>query len=1028
MQFISFVKQSRFLLVLCCLSFGSLYAQKLPDVPTWPGNINTGKGLAENQPEKLTEKIFSKGAISFEEMSARAANHPYLAGEIVVAVEFNLPKKEVASALTKKDWPKLMAKTGVIARTILVKQESANRSVALVLLKTNQESDVFVLMKTANALPDVIWSSPNFYYPGDPREVVPSDPSFGSQYHHNLMDNDLTWNITYGTAAMKIGITDDGVDLYHPDLSPNVWINTGEIAGNGIDDDGNGYIDDRNGWDFSNANNNPSPEGTDAHGTHVAGIAAARTNNGIGVAGVCGQCTIVPLQFYGGAIPWTATLIAETYAYAADNGVKVLSTSYNIDGFVGDPVFLAGLNYMYDAGVLHFNSAGNNSEANPPRQIFTHSLFVASTDATDTKSGFSNYGTGIDISAPGSSILSTLPSNTYGNNSGTSMATPNASGAAALIWSVNPGWSREQVAAALLANADNIDATNPAYVGLIGTGRVNTFKAVTNTIAPPKIKAINGIPAEGETVTAGSLGSITIQFNQLMDPATANNISNYQFLYAGANSVFGDGDDVIIPLTTTEVYRIGTNSQNFQVDNSLFTCGNYRFMLISGGLKNPFNSLLDGNGDGTGGDNFIRNFSIGNLYYTDADGDGYGTGSGVYQCTASAGLSALNGDCNDTNPSVNPGRTEICNSFDDNCDGVIDMLSFPLGTPQTFSNSTLVNIPGTGSGASTGAPASAYPSSVLVSGFTDPVAKITVQIKQFSHTYPSDVDMLLVSPSGQKFVLMSDAGGGTDAVNANILFDDGASGFLPAALISGTFKPTNLGTGDVFPAPAPGEPYQYPATAGTATLLSSFSGDPNGSWQLFIVDDAGTDVGTISGWDLILYPYSNVCVPLPLSLLSFNAIEQSVSSVTLQWKTAAESNTSSFEIEESSDGSFYKTAGVVPAVGSGDNTYTKKQTLFNTLTYFRLKMIDNDGQFKYSNIITVKRKQAALFVSENPVKNTLTIVSSGKQQLQIFNSNGQLMKSFTTNGSVDKIDVGSYAAGIYYLKAADNSIKILISR
>lgn len=185
---------------------------------------------------------------------------------------------------------------------------------ALVLLKTNQESDVFVLMKTANALPDVIWVVPIFIIPAI--HVKWFHPvSFGSQYHHNLMDNDLTWNITYGSAAMKIGITDDGVDLAHPDLSPNVWINTGEIAGNGIDDDGNGYIDDRNGWDFSNANNNPSPEGTDAHGTHVAGIAAARTNNGVGVAGVCGQCTIVPLQFYGGAIPWTATLIAETYAY-----------------------------------------------------------------------------------------------------------------------------------------------------------------------------------------------------------------------------------------------------------------------------------------------------------------------------------------------------------------------------------------------------------------------------------------------------------------------------------------------------------------------------------------------------------------------------------------------------------------------------------------------------------------------------------------------------------------------------------------
>ena len=98
---------------------------------------------------------------------------------------------------------------------------------------------------------DVLWSSPNFYFEGDPREIIPNDPSYGSQYHHPLMKNNLAWDITFGNPNIIIGITDDGVSTTHTDLAPNIWINTDEIAGNGIDDDANGYIDDVQGWDFS---------------------------------------------------------------------------------------------------------------------------------------------------------------------------------------------------------------------------------------------------------------------------------------------------------------------------------------------------------------------------------------------------------------------------------------------------------------------------------------------------------------------------------------------------------------------------------------------------------------------------------------------------------------------------------------------------------------------------------------------------------------------------------------------------------
>jgi subtilisin-like proprotein convertase family protein len=158
-------------------------------------------------------------------------------------------------------------------------------------------------------------------------------------------------------------------------------------------------------------------------------------------------------------------------------------------------------------------------------------------------------------------------------------------------------------------------------------------------------------------------------------------------------------------------------------------------------------------------------------------------------------------------------------------------------------NATSISIPGTGTGAAAGAPANPYPSTINISGVTGTVSKVTAKLTGFSHTFPSDVDILLVGPGGQKIILMSDVGGGTDAVNANITFDDSAPA-IGAAVVAGTFRPTNSGTGDLFPAPAPAAPY--------GSALSAYNGvSPNGTWRLYVVDDAGTDVGSIAGgWSL----------------------------------------------------------------------------------------------------------------------------------------------------------------------------------
>lgn len=177
-----------------------------------------------------------------------------------------------------------------------------------------------------------------------------------------------------------------------------------------------------------------------------------------------------------------------------------------------------------------------------------------------------------------------------------------------------------------------------------------------------------------------------------------------------------------------------------------------------------------------------------------------------------------------------------------------------VSATSSFSNPTSIIIPATGTGATTGAPSNPYPATVSVSGISGTVSKVTVDLFNFNHTFPGDVDVLLVGPGGQKLLLMSDVGGGTDAVNANLTFDDAAAA-IGATVVSGTFRPTNIGAGDLFPAPAPAGPHPDPQQ------LSVFNGlDPNGTWSLFVVDDAATDSGNINGgWRLNITTTDPAC-------------------------------------------------------------------------------------------------------------------------------------------------------------------------
>jgi subtilisin-like proprotein convertase family protein len=189
-------------------------------------------------------------------------------------------------------------------------------------------------------------------------------------------------------------------------------------------------------------------------------------------------------------------------------------------------------------------------------------------------------------------------------------------------------------------------------------------------------------------------------------------------------------------------------------------------------------------------------------------------------------------------------------------------LGTTISTPHVVANPAPILVPGAGTGGTggTGGIAAPYPSTIPVAGLTGAVTKVTATLTGFSHTFPGDVDILLAGPAGQRIVLMSDIGSGTDAVNVNLTFDDAAAP-MGATVVSGTFRPTNSGTGDPFPVPAPPAPH--------GTLLSAFNGaNPNGTWSLYVVDDAATDVGTFSGgWSLTITTAEPSCVNQPCTMM-----------------------------------------------------------------------------------------------------------------------------------------------------------------
>ena len=375
--------------------------------------------------------------------------------------------------------------------------------------------------------PAVAYVEPNYLWR---TSLIPTDPSFGDLWGmHNtgqnggVVDADIdaveAWDITTGSDQIVIGVIDTGVDYNHEDLAANMWVNPGEIADNGIDDDANGYVDDIYGIDTVNADSDPMDD--QSHGTHVAGTIGAVGNNGIGVVGVNHDVSIAACKFLSADGTGSTAGAIECVNYFTDlrnNGVNVRATNNSWGGGPFSQALKDAITAAGDADVLFLAAAGNSGSDNdvsphyPSNYDNDNIVAVASIGRNDGDVGHSYGEVSVDLAAPGGAILSTVPGNGYATFSGTSMATPHVAGSAALVWSLNPALTAVEMKNLLMTTGDD----NAYATGRTASGkRLNVFNALES--ADPSPGFLIGVSPQSQQIVAGESTSFAFEFNSVAD-------------------------------------------------------------------------------------------------------------------------------------------------------------------------------------------------------------------------------------------------------------------------------------------------------------------------------------------------------------------------------------------------------------------------------------------------------------------------------------------------------------------------------
>ena len=408
-------------------------------------------------------------------------------------------------------------------------------------LKFDTAANVKELAEQLQQDPTVDYAEPNYLF--FTMDTYPDDPLYqnGDQWYINTVDAPAAWDSTTSDSSQVIAIIDTGVDWDHPDLDDNIWTNWNEIPGNGTDDDGNGYVDDTRGWDWINSDNDPTDD--NSHGTHVAGIAAAESNNATGIAGIAWNARLMPLKMLQSSGSGSSSNLAIAIEYASDNGATILNMSlgsYANSGTVENALINAYVNSVLVA------AAGNDSRCICNDCPLCSTMFPAGYPfvlGVQCEGGFSNTDPSgpidfvsapvwnYELTAPGVNIMSTIP-NGYRSYNGTSMAAPIVSGICALAKSHNDTLWTDHLWAKLIFGSENgfVNAYNTLTLDLDSIGPDLRFLEYTLTDTLPGCDG-DGRGDAGETIqlhfTVKNVGGYAdsvwtnIRFSEFEDTTTA---------------------------------------------------------------------------------------------------------------------------------------------------------------------------------------------------------------------------------------------------------------------------------------------------------------------------------------------------------------------------------------------------------------------------------------------------------------------------------------------------------------------------
>lgn len=395
---------------------------------------------------------------------------------------------------------------------------------------------------------------------------TPDDPRFDELWGLNndgqtggTADADIdaveAWDISTGSRDVVVGVIDTGIDYSHSDLASNMWVNSSEVPGDGIDNDGNGFVDDVHG--INAITNSGDPMDDEGHGTHVSGTIGASGNNATGVVGVNHEVSLVGCKFLDAAGNGSTSDAIKCIDYMvglknAGVNLRVLNNSWGGGGY--SQALADAIASSEAADLLFVAAAGNDTidnDVNPhyPSNYENASvLSVASTDQTDNISWFSHYGlTSVDMGAPGSAILSTTPGESYASYSGTSMATPHVAGAAALVLSINPELNTQELKELLMSSGD----ANTALQGVTVAGtRLNVNQALIDADPTPGFK-ISADPLT-QQIVAGQATNYTFTIGSIAqwdEEVTLELSSTLSGAYLSASTA-RPGDEVMLNVET----------------------------------------------------------------------------------------------------------------------------------------------------------------------------------------------------------------------------------------------------------------------------------------------------------------------------------------------------------------------------------------------------------------------------------------------------------------------------------------------